>query len=163
VKITAVYAGSFDPVTLGHVDLIARASNIFDQVIVGIGVNSSKKPTFSTEERIQLIAAACSDLGHNIEVTAFEGLLVNFCKKVGASVIIRGLRAVTDFEYELGIAHANATQVPEIDTYFLPTKPEFSFVSASVVREIAKYGGDLHKYVPPVVSEALREKFKVPG
>lgn len=157
----AVYAGSFDPITLGHMDLIERAYGVFDEVIIAIGVNSSKKPVFTTEERIELIkqSAMIGSWEPRITIESFEGLLVNFCKKVQANVIIRGLRAVSDFEYELGIAHANRSQAPKIDTFFLPTKPEYSFVSSSIVREIAKYGGDLSKYVTPVVDKALRAKF----
>ncbi len=158
-KMSAVYAGSFDPVTLGHTDVIERASKIFDRVIVGIGVNSAKTPLFTTEERIELLKEVCSSLG-NIEIVAFTGMLVTFCKESGSRVILRGLRAVTDFEYELGLAHCNADQEPEIDTFFLPTQPKFSFVAASVVREIARYNGNLSHYVHPVVEAALRQKFE---
>lgn len=160
----AVYAGSFDPITLGHMDLIERAFRTFDEVVIAIGVNSAKKPTFPIEERIELIKASAliGSWEPRITIASFDGLLVNFCKTIGANVIIRGLRAVSDFEYELGIAHANASQAPNIDTFFLPTKPEFSFVSSSIVREIARYGGDLSKYVTPIVEKALRAKFQVP-
>jgi len=179
----AVYAGSFDPPTHGHLDLIYRASRTFDRIIVGVGVNSSKKPLFETQERITLIRRCLeADWKESqswrpakteaadparIEVVSFGGLLVDFCAESGATVIVRGLRAVTDFEAELGIAHANASMVPHIDTFFLPTKPRFSFVSSSTVREIARHPsktgwGNLHKYVPATVIKALREKFPDP-
>lgn len=157
---TAVYAGSFDPVTLGHMDLIKRASTIFPKVIVGIGVNSSKKSLFSNEGRKLILEQECKDAGlTNVEVKNFEGLLVRFCETEGARVIIRGLRALTDFEYELGIAHANSTQVSNVDTIFLATKPEFSFVSSSVVKEIAKHGGRLDQYVSKRVAKELHSVF----
>lgn len=157
----AVYAGTFDPVTCGHEDLINRASKMFDQVIVAIGVNSAKKPLFALEERIDLLQRSLRRWHRdNIEVTSFEGLLVNFCVERKAEVIVRGLRAAMEFDYELGIAHANLTQEKGIDTIFLPTKPEFSFVSSSVVKELAKHGGDVHQYVSNSVEKALWEKFR---
>lgn len=152
----AVYAGSFDPLTLGHTNLILRASKAFDKLIVGVGVNSSKKYLFSQEERVRLLRTSVPD---TVKVIPFEGLLVKFCKEVDATVIVRGLRAVTDFEQELGIAHANADQDPDIDTFFLPTQPTFSFVSSTVVREIAKHGGKVDHYVNSYVEKALLEKF----
>lgn len=157
----AIYAGSFDPVTLGHLDVINRAAKCFDTLVIGIGVNSAKKTLFTSDERAEMLLTACQTLYPDVhaEVARFDGLLVNFCQKLGAKVIIRGLRAVTDFEYELGIAHANSSQAPEVFTFFLPTKPEFSFVSSSVVRELAKHGGKLDHYVPKNVGAALREKF----
>jgi pantetheine-phosphate adenylyltransferase len=154
---TAVYAGSFDPVTKGHIDLIERAARVFDKVVVGVGVNSAKKYLFSEEERITLIRQSLPITMH-VEVLAFQGLLVDFCHKVGSKVIIRGLRAVTDFEVELGIAHANANLAPDIDTFFLPTQPQFSFVSSSTVKEIARYAGRLDHYVPTHVAEAIVKK-----
>lgn len=159
---TAVYAGSFDPVTLGHLDLIRRAALRFDRLIVGIGRNSQKKSVFTMDERIELIRKSLPPSEPPIcEVLNFSGLLVDFCKQNRATVIVRGLRAVTDFEAELGIAHANASMASEIDTFFLPTKPQFSFVSSSTVREIASHDSEagwasLSKYVSPVVIEALR-------
>lgn len=155
MKGIAVYAGSFDPVTLGHTDLIERAKKMFDHLIVAIGVNSSKKPVFSLAERIFLLKATCP----GIDVVSFEGLLSTFCTQQGATVIVRGLRAAGDFEYELGIAHANRTQNTDIDTVFMPTKPEFSFVSSSTVKEIARHNGNVLQFVAPVVAEVLRRKF----
>jgi pantetheine-phosphate adenylyltransferase len=160
----AVYAGSFDPITKGHLDLIRRASRAFDKLIIGIGVNLGKAPLFSLEERTTLIRATIpKELTANIEISPFGGLLVDFCREVAATVIVRGLRAVTDFEAELGVAHANSNMVPEIDTFFLPTSPEYSFVSSSIVREIARHDSEigwkkLHHYVSPVVIDALRGK-----
>jgi pantetheine-phosphate adenylyltransferase len=160
---TAVYAGSFDPVTFGHLDIIHRAQQAFEKVVVGIGVNSAKKTLFTTEERTTMLVEAMRENRlldfRGIEVKPFEGLLVNFCQNIGATVIIRGLRAVTDFEYEIGIAHANASQAPNVLTFFLPTTPKYSFVSSSVVRELAKYNGFLDQYVPKNVEKALKAKF----
>jgi pantetheine-phosphate adenylyltransferase len=155
----AVYAGSFDPVTKGHVDLIERASALFSDVIVAIGVHPTRHPLFSGEERLALVEKVSSGLP-NVRVGSFSGLLIDYCKANGARVIVRGLRALTDFEYELQIAHANADLCPEIDTIFLPTRTEHGFVSASLVREIASHGGDVSRYAPAVVCEALTAKFK---
>jgi pantetheine-phosphate adenylyltransferase len=181
---TAVYAGSFDPVTKGHLDLIYRASKQFDKLIVGVGINAGKTPLFTPPERIALIKACIDDTWHEmhkhwnleapdgesvdpdkIAVLSFEGLLVDFCLEHKATVIIRGLRAVTDFEQELGIAQANASMVPNIDTFFLPTRSKFSAVSSSVVREIARHSSDtgwqsLPHYVNKPVLAALRTKFE---
>ncbi len=154
----AVYAGSFDPVTLGHLDLIERASALFSDVIVAIGVHPSRNPLFSIEERLDLVETV--SLPHkNVKVESFDGLLIDYCKARGARVIVRGLRAATDFEYELQIAHANADLCPEIDTIFLPTRTKNGFISASLVREIASHGGDVSRYAPAVVTDALRLKF----
>jgi pantetheine-phosphate adenylyltransferase len=156
----AVYAGSFDPVTLGHLDLIERASALFSDVIVAIGVHPTRQPLFSADERETLISAATKHL-KNVTVDSFDGLLIDFCEKKKARVIVRGLRAATDFEYELQIAHANADLRPEIDTIFLPTRTKHGFVSASLVREIASHGGDVSRYAPESVCEALAVKFGV--
>ncbi|MFO0675017.1 MAG: pantetheine-phosphate adenylyltransferase [Polyangiaceae bacterium] len=154
----AVYAGSFDPVTYGHLDLIDRAAALFSDVIVGIGVHATRKPLFSIEERLNLVKHASSHLP-NVTVEAFDSLLIDFCKERKARVIVRGLRAATDFEYELQIAHANADLFPEVDTLFLPTRTKHGFVSASLVREIASHGGDVSRYAPPIVASALKAKF----
>ena len=155
----AVYAGSFDPATLGHLDLIERASALFDNVIVAIGVHPTKNPTFTFDERKDLIRQIVSHLP-NVTVDAFDGLLINYCVKKGAGVIVRGLRVTTDFEYELQIAHANADLCPQVDTIFLPTRTKHGFVSASLVREIASHGGDVSRYAPKVVCDALVRKFQ---
>jgi pantetheine-phosphate adenylyltransferase len=154
----AVYAGSFDPVTLGHLDLIERASALFSDVIVAVGVHPTRAPLFTPQERLALLTKVSAHLP-NVTVDSFDGLLIDFCKKRGARVIVRGLRAATDFEYELQIAHANADLCPEVDTIFLPTRTKHGFVSASLVREIATHGGDVSRYAPAVVCEALKSKF----
>lgn len=154
----AVYAGSFDPATLGHLDLIERASALFEKVIVAIGVHPTKHPLFSADERKDLIKEVTSHLP-NVTVESFDGLLIQYCAEQGASVVVRGLRVTTDFEYELQIAHANADLAPQIDTIFLPTRTKHGFVSASLVREIASHGGDVSRYAPKTVCEALARKF----
>lgn len=154
----AVYAGSFDPVTFGHLDLIERASALFSDVIVAIGVHPTRSPLFSADERKDLLLSATRHL-FNVSVDSFDGLLIDFVNQKQARVIVRGLRAATDFEYELQIAHANADLCPEVDTIFLPTRTNYGFVSASLVREIASHGGDVSRYAPAEVCEALRTKF----
>lgn len=154
----AVYAGSFDPATLGHLDLIERASALFENVIVAIGVHPTKHPLFTAEERKSLIRSVVSHLP-NVTVDHFDGLLIHYCVSKGAGVIVRGLRVTTDFEYELQIAHANADLCPQVDTVFLPTRTKHGFVSASLVREIASHGGDVSRYAPKVVCDALAAKF----
>ena len=154
----AVYAGSFDPVTLGHTDLIERAAALFSDVIVALGVHPTRSPLFSIDERMALVSAVSRHLP-NVKVDSFEGLLIEYCRQRGARVIVRGLRAATDFEYELQIAHANADLCPEIDTMFLPTRTKNGFISASLVREIASHGGDVSRYAPAVVCQALKSKF----
>jgi pantetheine-phosphate adenylyltransferase len=154
----AVYAGSFDPPTLGHLDLIERASALFSDVLVAIGRHPTRSPLFSTDERVALVSSVSAHLP-NVTVEAFDGLLIELCKRRHARVIVRGLRAATDFEYELQIAHANADLEPNVDTVFLPTRTKNGFISASLVREIAMHGGDVSRYAPGVVCEALLKKF----
>ncbi|MDB4941108.1 MAG: Phosphopantetheine adenylyltransferase [Labilithrix sp.] len=154
----AVYAGSFDPATIGHLDLIERAAAMFDNVIVAIGVHPTKHPLFSSEERVELIKGIAGHLP-NVTVDSFDGLLIEYCASKNASVIVRGLRVTTDFEYELQIAHANADIRPNIDTIFLPSRTKHGFVSASLVREIASHNGDVSRYAPELVCDALRKKF----
>jgi len=154
----AVYAGSFDPVTLGHLDLIERSAALFSDLIVAIGVHPTRNPLFSAKERVDLISEVVKHLP-NVEVDSFDGLLIEYCRRRGARCIVRGLRAATDFEYELQIAHANADLCPEIDTIFLPTRTKHGFVSASLVREIASHGGDVTRYAPEPVCKALKAKF----
>ena len=155
---TAIYPGSFDPVTYGHLDIIKRASRLVDRVIIGIIPNSSKSPLFSVEERLEMIKECIKDID-NVEVTSFEGLTINFAKQNDADVIIRGLRAVTDFEYEMQLAQANKTVAPEIETVFYVTSSQYSFLSSSIVRDVAKYGGDNSRFVPDIVVKKLKEKF----
>lgn len=154
----AIYAGSFDPVTFGHLDLIQRAAVLFDRVVVSIGRHPTKKPLFSTDERCDLIRQVTAGIP-NVEVAEFDGLSIHYAKARGAVAMIRGLRAATDFEYELQIAHANSDMCPEIDTIFLPTRVERGFVSASLVREIASHQGDVSRYVPAPVAAALARKY----
>ena len=159
-SLLAVYAGSFDPVTFGHLDLIERSGRIFDQVVVAVGRHATKQAVFSFNERVDLLREVTRDIP-NVRIDAFDGLLIHFCMAKQARVIVRGLRAATDFEYELQIAHANADLCAEIDTIFLPTRTNYGFISASLVREIASHGGDVSRYAPALVCEALRAKFKV--
>lgn len=154
----AIYAGSFDPPTFGHLDLVERASKLFPRVLVALGRHPTKNPTFSLDERIALLTELCEPYS-NVEVDSFEGLLIEYAVRMGARVIVRGLRAGTDFEYELQIAHANADMRPQIDTVFLPTRTNYGFISASLVREIAMHGGDISRYAPPSVCQALAAKF----
>lgn len=156
--VLAVYAGSFDPPTFGHLDLVERASKVFSHVIIAIGRHPTKKPLFSFDERRDLLHESVKDID-NVHIDAFDGLLIHFCERVGARVIVRGLRAATDFEYELQIAQANADMSPAIDTVFLPTRTKYTFVSASLIREIASHGGDVSHYAPANVCEALKTKF----
>jgi pantetheine-phosphate adenylyltransferase len=157
----AIYAGSFDPPTKGHLDLIQRASLLFDRLIVAIGVHPTRQPLFSVDERVSLLGAITTEIA-NVEIQVFHGLLIDYAKNIGAKVIVRGLRAATDFEYELQIAHANADLGPDIETIFLPTRTNYGFVSASLVREIASHGGDPSRYAEAPVVEALRVKFAKP-
>jgi pantetheine-phosphate adenylyltransferase len=155
----AVYAGSFDPPTQGHLDLIERSSSLFSDVIVGLGRHPTRNPLFSIDERMELVKTITAHMP-NVRVESFDGLLIDFCKEVNARIIVRGLRAATDFEYELQIAHANADLHPDVDTVFLPTRTNYGFISASLVREIASHGGDVSRYAPAAVCVALAEKFK---
>lgn len=154
----AVYAGSFDPVTNGHLDVLARAAKLFDRVVVAIGIHPTRKPLFSTEERLSLLKETTADLP-NVEIDAFEGLLIHYCQRIGGRALIRGLRHAMDFEYELQIAQANADMAPEVETLFLPTALAWGHITASLVREIASHGGDVSKYAPPAVCTALAGKF----
>lgn len=154
----ALYAGSFDPPTYGHLDLVERAARLFPRLIVAVGTNPTRSPLFSVEERLDLLTEICAPFP-NVSVASFDGLLVDYGKRVGARVVVRGLRVGSDFEYELQIAHANADLKPEIDTMFLPTRTTYGFISASLVREIARYGGDVSRYTPGAVCEALKRKY----
>lgn len=158
----AVYAGSYDPVTNGHIDIFERACVAFPEVVGAIGRHPTKTGLFSVQDRAKMLSDATSHL-KNVSVDAFDGLLVDYCKRIGATVIVRGLRALTDFEYELGLAHANSQLEPKIDTVFFPTRPEFSFVSSSMIREFAKHGRSVEHFAPRSVSDALVEKFSKSG
>ena len=146
----AIYPGSFDPITNGHLDIITRGSKIYDKLIVGVLVNIDKKGLFSIEERVELIKKVTMHLP-NVEVICFNGLLVDLARKYEAKVILKGLRAVSDFEYEMQLSQTNNALAPSITTVFLITKPEYNFISSSTVKEIAKYNGDISKFVPECV------------
>ncbi|MCT4544219.1 MAG: pantetheine-phosphate adenylyltransferase [Vallitalea sp.] len=155
----AVYPGSFDPATNGHLDIIKRSAKLVDKLIVGVLHNSSKNPLFSIEERVELLKSLTKDLD-NVEVDSFSGLLVDFLKEKNAEIIVRGFRAVSDFEYELQIAQTNYSLDNNIETICLITRVEYSFLSASIVKEIAMYGGDISKMVPNETIKYINEKFK---
>lgn len=153
----AIYPGSFDPITKGHLDVLKRAAGIFDKVIISVLVNNSKKSFLPIEDRLRLIQESCQDID-NVEVDSFDGLTIDYAKKKGANVLIRGLRAVSDFEYEMQLSQTNHALNPDINTVFLITKPKYNFISSSTVKEIASMGGDISKFVPPPVAEYLKEK-----
>ena len=156
---TAVYPGSFDPVTYGHLDIIKRASLMFDTVIVAVMCNSAKTPLFTLDERVKMIKESVKDLD-NVVIESFDGLLINYCKERNIHIVIRGLRAITDFEYELQIAQTNKElSHNEVDTVFLTTNLKYSYLSSSVVKEIASYNGDVTPCVPKYISDALYEKY----
>lgn len=156
----AVYPGSFDPVTNGHLDIIQRAAKHFDHVIVAVLNNSSKKPLFTIEERKQLLREVTAHMP-NVEIDSFRDLLVNYMTQKKASIIIRGLRAVSDFEYELQLASTNSKLNPQIETFFMMTNPQYSYLSSSIVKEIAQFHGNVTDLVPETVEKALREKYPV--
>ncbi|TBW58827.1 pantetheine-phosphate adenylyltransferase [Marinobacter halodurans] len=155
---TVVYPGTFDPVTNGHVDLIARASRLFDTVIVAVAASTKKNPLLSLDERIRLIEASTSDMP-NIRVVGFSKLLADFVQEQGANILIRGLRAVSDFEFEFQLADMNRRLAPDVESIFLTPANHLSYISSSLIREIASLGGDVTEFVPPVVAEALQKKF----
>ena len=155
----ALYPGSFDPATNGHLDIIARAATLFDKVIVAVLVNSSKSPLFSASERVNILTEVTKDIP-NVEVKYFSGLSINFAEECSAKVIIRGLRAITDFDYELQMAQTNRVLAPEIDTMFLTTCLEYAYLSSSTVKEVAFLGGDISQFVSPYVESKIKEKLK---
>jgi len=154
----AVYPGSFDPPTMGHLDIIQRAAQLFDELIVAVAVNSQKQPLFSLEERMQMLQECCAHLP-NVRVASLDGLLARFAQQVGACAIVRGLRAVSDFEYEFQMATMNRQLAPEVDTCFLMTHQQYAFLSSSIVKEVARLGGGIDHLVPPTVAHKLRAKF----
>ncbi|MDD6282923.1 pantetheine-phosphate adenylyltransferase [Oribacterium sp. HCP28S3_H8] len=156
----AVYPGSFDPITLGHLDIIERSAKMVDRLIVGVLVNQAKTPLFSMEDRVKMIQDLTKDYG-NVEVRAFKGLLVDFAHECKATIIVRGLRAVTDFEYELQLAQTNKVIAPDVDTIFLTTNLKYSYLSSSTVKEIASYHGDITPFVPEEIVEKIKEQYKV--
>lgn len=154
-----VYPGSFDPVTLGHLDIIERSSKIVDKLIVGVLNNNSKTPLFSATERVNMLKEVTSHIP-NVEVQAFSGLLVDFAKKNDACIVVRGLRAITDFEYELQMSQTNRIISPDIDTIFFTTNLKYAYLSSSTVKEVAKFGGDISKFLPEKVISHMQKKFK---
>lgn len=158
-KITAIYPGTFDPVTNGHLDIIERASKLFDKVIITIAVNSSKKPLFTKDERMDMIKNVTKKF-KNVSVDVFDGLLVSYAKKKKASVIIRGLRAISDFDYEFQIALTNRKLEPEVNTIFLMPSEKYSFLNSSLVRELASFKADVKQFVPDYVFKKLKDKYK---
>ena len=154
----AVYPGSFDPVTNGHIDVIKRALTIFDKVIVAVGDNPGKGPTFTTEERVEMLKESTKDL-KNLEIDSFKGLLLDYVKNKSSSIIIRGLRAVSDFEFEFQRALMNRVVEKEIETIFIMTKENYVYLNSSIVKEMAMFGGKVNGLVPEIVEKKLREKF----
>jgi pantetheine-phosphate adenylyltransferase len=153
----AVYPGSFDPITNGHLDIIARGLSVFDEVTIAILLNPEKQPLFTVDERVEIIGEAFAGESR-IKVDTFSGLLVDYAEKIGATVIVRGLRAVSDFEYEFQMAGMNRNLFPEVETLFLTPSEEYTFISATIVREIAKFGGDISHFVHPDVAARIRAR-----
>ena len=153
----AVYTGSFDPVTNGHMDIIRRAAEIFDVLIVSVLNNKEKTPLFSVEERVKMLKEVTKDLD-NVKVVPFDGLLVEFARQQKARLVIRGLRAITDFEYEIQMSQTNHKLEPEVETMFLTTNLKYSYLSSTIVREVAAFGGDISQFVPETVAKSIKEK-----
>lgn len=159
MSVSAMYPGTFDPITLGHEDLVRRASRLFDRIVVAVAANPSKAPMFSLEERVALAREALKEFD-NVEVTGYDGLTVEFAEKNGLQVIVRGLRAVSDFEYEFQLANMNRHLTDEVETAFLTPTEKYTFISSSLVREIASMGGNIAEFVSPAVREALYARRK---
>lgn len=152
-----IYPGTFDPITNGHLDLIQRAASMFNEVIVGVAVSSSKQPLFTLEERVELIKQTTQALS-NVQVVGFSGLLVDFAKQYQANVLVRGLRTVSDFEYEFQLSNMNRHLMPELETVFLTPAPSNSFISSSLIKDVVKHGGDITPFVPTAVAQAINLK-----
>ena len=153
----AVYPGTFDPVTYGHLDIIERAAHLYDKLIIGVLHNSEKTPLFSVKERVNILTKATEYIA-NVEVCSFEGLSVDFARNAGAKVIVRGLRLITDFEYELQMAQTNRKLAPDVDTTFLYTSLQYSYLSSTTVKEVARFGGDIREFVPGFIVEEIKKK-----
>ena len=153
----AVYPGTFDPVTYGHLDIVRRSAKLFDEVVIGVLNNSAKTPLFSVDERVKILRKTTEDIP-NVRVDQFNGLSVDFARKWGAVVIVRGLRLITDFEFELQMAQTNRKLAPEVDTTFLYTSLQYSYLSSTTVREVAGFGGNISEFVPPYVVEQIHKK-----
>ncbi len=160
--VRAVYPGSFDPVTRGHIDIIHRAAKVTDSLVVAVLNNSAKSPLFTTAERVALLEECCKEIP-NVTVESFDGLTVDFCKAKGASLLVRGLRAVSDFETELQLAQTNHALMPDIDTMFFTTSINYSYLSSTIVKEAGKYGSDIAQFVTPNVESAVKAKFAAPA
>ncbi len=158
----AIYPGSFDPPTLGHLDIVVRAAGMFDELIIGVGINTVKHPFLEPEVRVLALRECTKDMA-NVKVEPFSGLLIDFARRHECKVIVRGMRAISDFEYEFRVASANRKLAPEIETVFLNTKDEYSFLASSVVREVASLGGDYESFVPGPVVEKIRQKLAKGG
>jgi pantetheine-phosphate adenylyltransferase len=159
MNLTAVYAGTFDPITLGHMDVIERAARIFDRLVVAVAGSTRKSTLFNMEERLEILREAVRPIPR-VEVDSFQGLLIDYVKRRGIRVLVRGMRAYADFEIEFQMALTNRKMSPDIETVFLMPKEDYSYVSSSMVREIAEYGGDTGLFVPPVAQAALQKKFR---
>ena len=153
----AVYPGSFDPVTFGHLDIIRRSATLVDELVVGVLNNSSKTPLFSVEERVKMLEEMTKNMP-GVKVVPFEGLLIDFAKEMSAGIVVRGLRAVTDFEYELQMAQTNNKLSPELETVFLTTSLKYSYLSSTIVKEVAAFGGDISQFVPETIERRIQEK-----
>lgn len=156
----AIYPGSFDPLTLGHLDMIKRSAKIVDELVIGVLNNSAKNSLFSLDERVSMIKEM-TEYMPNVTVASFDGLLVDYMKEINATIIVRGLRAVTDFEYELQIAQTNHVENPEVETIFLTTSLQYSYLSSTIVKEFASYGGDISKFVPARFIDRIYEKYHI--
>ena len=156
----AIYPGSFDPLTLGHLDMIERSAKIVDELVIGVLNNSAKNSLFSIDERVSMIKEMTESMP-NVTVASFDGLLVDYMKEINATIIVRGLRAVTDFEYELQIAQTNHVENPEVETIFLTTSLQYSYLSSTIVKEFASYGGDISKFVPARFIDRIYEKYHI--
>lgn len=156
----AIYPGSFDPLTNGHLDIIERSAKMVDELNVAVLKNSAKNPLFSVDERVSMIKEQTSHLS-NVVISSFEGLLADYARQIQATIVVRGLRAVTDFEYELQIAQTNHVINPQMDTIFLTTSLEYAYLSSTIVKEVASYGGDISKFVPPEIVAKIYNKFNI--
>jgi len=159
MNITAIYPGTFDPVTNGHIDIIARAARLYHKVIVAVAVNSNKAPLFSIEQRVELLLQVTAEF-ENVSIIGFDNLLVDCARQQGANVILRGLRAISDFEYEFQLAGMNRRLSPDLETMFLTPAEQYEFISSSMIKEIARLGGNVSEFVPDIVLHQLIEKFK---
>ena len=156
----AIYPGSFDPLTLGHLDMIERSAKIVDELVIGVLNNSAKNSLFSLDERVSMIKEMTESMP-NVTVASFDGLLVDYMKEINATIIVRGLRAVTDFEYELQIAQTNHVENPEVETIFLTTSLQYTYLSSTIVKEFASYGGDISKFVPARFIDRIYDKYHI--